>query len=90
MTAVEKQKINKGFDIEKAGLETKKNKKREQFWLNPLLYNVGIYLMTPILLGVFIGLSLDRWLKTKPLFLILFIILGTISSFYNFWKVAKE
>ena len=67
-----------------------KNKEDKEFWLNPLLYNVGIYLMTPILLGVFIGYSLDKFFKTKPIFVVFFIILGTISSFYNFWKIVKK
>lgn len=84
-------KISKGFDIETPRYRTVRKKKREEeFWLNPLLYNVGIYLMTPILLGVFIGYSLDKFLETKPIFVVVFIMLGTISSFYNFWKIVKK
>ena len=29
---------------------------------------------------------LDRWLNTKPLFLILFFILGGIAGIYNLWR----
>lgn len=83
-------KINKGFDIETRYKTIRKKEREEEFWLNPLLYNVGIYLMTPILLGVFIGYSLDKFFKTKPIFVVFFIILGTISSFYNFWKIVKK
>jgi ATP synthase protein I len=84
-------KINKGFDIETPRYRTvKKKEKEEELWLNPLLYNVGIYLMAPILLGVFIGYSLDKFFKTKPIFVVFFIILGTISSYYNFWKIVKK
>ncbi len=44
---------------------------------------LGYSLVIPILLGVFFGLGLDRWLGTKPIFTILGIILGVISSFYT-------
>lgn len=68
----------------------KKKVKQEEFWLNPMLYNVGIYLITPILIGVFIGYSLDRFFKTKPIFAIIFILLGAIGIFYNFFKIVKR
>ncbi len=89
MKTVDHKKINERFEIESEVIKKKKSK-QDEFWLNPMLYNVGIYLMTPILIGVFIGYSLDRVLKTKPIFVIIFILLGTVSSFYNFWKIAKK
>lgn len=82
--------ITRSFDVKTQGKTVKKKKEEREFWLNPLLYNVGIYLMTPILLGVFVGYSLDNFFKTKPIFVIFFIILGTISSYYNFWKIVKK
>ncbi len=89
MKAAHERKINEHFEIAPQIIKKKKTGEKE-FWLNPMLYNVGIYLMTPILLGVFIGFTLDRILKTKPFFVIIFILLGTIGSFYNFWKIAKK
>jgi len=90
MKIVGQAKINKGFEIEKESVSKDPKRKQGESWLNPILYNVGIYLMTPILLGVLVGYSLDGWLKTRPFFTIFFIILGTLSSFYNFWKIAKK
>ncbi len=52
--------------------------------------NVGIYLIIPILLGILIGLKLDMVLKTKPLFVISGVVLGTISTFYNLYKLTKQ
>lgn len=69
--------------------ETHKNNKNLNFMsINTL--NIGVYLITPILLGVFIGYNLDIYLKSKPVFIILFILLGTFSSFYNLFKLTKE
>lgn len=89
MKTANSRKINEHFEIEPQIIDRKKDEQKE-FWLNPMLYNVGIYLMTPILIGVSIGYSLDKVLKTKPFFVTIFILLGTIGSFYNFWKVAKK
>lgn len=52
--------------------------------------NIGYYLLTPLLVGVFLGILLDRFFETHGVFILIFIILGTISSFYNLYKVAKE
>lgn len=67
-------------------------KKREKtHWgdLNPAYLNVGIYLATPILLGSFIGYQLDIRFHSKPTYFMIFLILGTASSFYNLWKLTK-
>lgn len=52
--------------------------------------NVAYYLVTPLLAGVFLGLGLDFWFKTKPFFFLFFLILGTLASFYNIFKLLKE
>ena len=49
--------------------------------------NIGYYLVTPIVAGVFLGLGLDYWLKTKPFFVVFFLFLGTVGSFYNIFKL---
>lgn len=89
MKTATQRKINEHFEVAPQIIEKKKVEQKE-FWLNPMLYNVGIYLMTPILIGVFIGYTLDKALKTKPFFVIIFILLGTVGTFYNFWKIAKK
>lgn len=52
--------------------------------------NIGYYLLTPLLVGVFLGILLDKYFKTQGVFTLILIILGSISSFYNLYKVAKE
>ena len=52
--------------------------------------NIGYYLITPLLLGVFFGYWIDSFLRTKPAFLLVFLILGIVSSFYNLWKLTQE
>lgn len=58
--------------------------------LDASYFSLGIYLITPILVGLFLGLWLDRWLRLKSVFVIIFLILGTISSFYNLYKIFKK
>jgi F0F1-type ATP synthase assembly protein I len=52
--------------------------------------NLGYYLITPIIFGVFFGLFLDNQLKTKKLFLIIFFSLGIVGTFYNLYKIYKD
>ncbi len=55
-----------------------------------LITQVGISMVTPILLGLYIGKKLDGWLKTSPLFLLIFIILGIGASFTNLFKIVEK
>jgi len=41
-----------------------------------------------LIVGVAIGLALDGWLSTKPLFLIVFLALGTAAGFWNVYRIA--
>ncbi len=52
--------------------------------------NVGYYLITPLLVGVFLGYWLDKILGTKPVFLLLLFGLGIAGAFYNLWKTVQE
>ncbi|MDE6182106.1 MAG: AtpZ/AtpI family protein [Eubacteriales bacterium] len=53
-----------------------------------LLSQVGINMIIPIILCVFIGKWIDEKLNTDPLFLIIFIILGVLSSFRNLYVLV--
>ena len=55
-----------------------------------LAMNITIELVTGMALGFFLGMMLDNYLQTKPLMLIIFIILGTIIGFYNMYKTLKK
>lgn len=84
-------KIDQKFNLSNTITTTiKKTKKINKNLLSINSLNIGAYLITPILLGVFIGYNLDIYLNSKPIFILLFILLGTFSSFYNLFKLTKE
>lgn len=88
--------INNYFEIDKQGNLKKtnqnikkKSKNKKDLFSQYLNINVGYSLVTPILIGVIIGLALDNKFHTKPYFAVFFIFLGAISSFYNLFKLIK-
>lgn len=50
----------------------------------------GTELVGAIAAGVFLGLLIDGWLGTKPLFLIIMLILGVATGFFNVWKTSQN
>lgn len=48
---------------------------------------VGIELVTSIMIGLGLGYLLDRWLDTRPWFLLLFCIFGAVAGFINLYHV---
>lgn len=72
----------------KKGLSTKKKGKQgdnDKIMLAKSL-NIGYYLITPLLAGVFFGYWMDRFFGTKPAFMLLLLGLGIAGAFYNLWK----
>lgn len=58
-----------------------------------LLYireNVAFDLVAYILIALFIGYKLDAFLKTKPLFIIIFIFLAFITFFVKIYKKLSK
>ena len=53
------------------------------------LFGFGWFFATVLLLGLFGGLALDNWLNTKPLFILLGILLGTIAGFYGMYRMVQ-
>jgi F0F1-type ATP synthase assembly protein I len=58
--------------------------------IKPEYFSLGFYLMTPLLLGVFIGFELDKRFNTKPTFVVVGIIGGTVGLVYNLWKLVRD
>lgn len=88
--------INNYFEIDKHGNLKKTDKKfnkkqkiKKDFFSQYLNINVGYSLVTPILIGVIIGLALDNKFHSKPYFTVFFIFFGMISSLYNLFKIIK-
>lgn len=53
-----------------------------------LVSQIGISVVTPILLGVFLGQFIDKKLGTNGVFAIIFIIVGAGAGFLNIFKLA--
>lgn len=80
--------INQKGEKVKGPVAKKKNTKSN---IDPFKYaNVGFYLLTPLLLGVIIGVILDRVFGLGKNIILLCIVLGSISSFYNLYKIVSE
>lgn len=90
-TKSNQSKIGKDFEINRLLFNkvAKKKSPKDNFLIANYI-NVGYYLITPLLLGVFLGLITDNWLKTKPIFTLIFILLGTVSCFYNLFKTIRK
>lgn len=65
-------------------------KEKRNFGLPEEYMNLGVYLAVPLIFSVIIGPKLDKYFDTKNIFTILFIVLGTISVFYNLYKLYKK
>lgn len=50
----------------------------------------GIEVLGGIGGGLLIGYGLDRWLETKPLFLIVFFLLGSAAGVLNAWRFLRR
>ena len=57
-------------------------------------YSIGLKisldLISSILVGTFIGYGLDKIFSTKPIFFIIFLVLGIITGFYSLFKTIKN
>lgn len=50
----------------------------------------GIEVVAGVVGGVLIGWGLDYWLGTRPLFLIVFFILGSAAGVLNSWRFLRR
>lgn len=48
---------------------------------------VGVELVSALVVGVVIGWALDHWLRTTPLFLAIFVLLGGAAGILNVWRL---
>ncbi len=50
---------------------------------------IGIELVAALMVGIGIGLLLDRWLDTGPLFLVVFFFMGSAAGFLNVYRAVS-
>lgn len=55
-----------------------------------LVSQIGISMVVPIVGGIALGNMLDRWLGTGVIFLVIFSILGIMSSFLTLFKITDK
>lgn len=89
---ISKKKI---YSIDKVGnkkeIEYEVKKKKKEDLSEMVRYSsIGYYLITPLLIAICGGLWIDDYLRTRPLFTVVFIIIGTIATFYNLFKLVNE
>lgn len=54
------------------------------------LASVGITLVVATVIGLFMGIYLDRWLGTHPVFTILMLIFGIAAGFVNLFRETAK
>lgn len=52
--------------------------------------NIGLYLMTPLLLGVLLGSFIDYEYHIRPVGTLVGLLIGTIALFYNLYQLIKK
>jgi ATP synthase protein I len=48
---------------------------------------VGVEMVSALLVGLAIGWGLDRWLGTRPILLLVFLVLGMAAGVLNVWRM---
>ncbi len=64
-----------------------KKKNRKGFGLG---MKISLDLISPIIVGVLIGLGFDKIFSTKPVFFLIFLLLGIITGFVSIIKSMKS
>jgi len=58
--------------------------------LNYLKYfNLGMMAVMPAIVGLFLGMLIDRMFKVFPLFTVVFLFLGILSGLWSLYKAVK-
>ena len=74
-------------------LEQKLKKPKTNYYKNNG-YSIGLKisldLISSIIVGTLIGYGLDKIFSTKPVFFIIFLVLGIITGFYSLFKTVKK
>jgi F0F1-type ATP synthase assembly protein I len=63
---------------------------RELFQNLAMVSSMGISVVLAIAIGVWFGLTLDRWFGTKPWFFYIFLLIGIAAGFKNVYVIAGK
>ena len=64
--------------------------KRQLFQSLAMVSSMGISVVLAIAIGVWFGLTLDRWFGTKPWFFYIFLFIGIAAGFKNVYVIAGK
>ena len=84
------QKLNNFESQVNASLSNKKNIKPDKSD-NPWLFacRAGVEIVSALIVGLVIGYGLDYCLSTKPIFILIFSVLGMVTAIFNIWHLVK-
>ena len=74
-------------------LEQKLKKPKTNYYKNngySIGFKISLDLISSIIVGALIGIGLDKIFLTKPVFFIIFLVLGIITGFYSLFKTVKK
>jgi F0F1-type ATP synthase assembly protein I len=54
-----------------------------------MLIDLGFRLGLSVVIGVGAGVLLDNWLGTRPIFILLGVVVGIGAAMYSIWDVAR-
>jgi ATP synthase protein I len=82
------------FDDLKKKIELTKNKYSNNLNKNNpniigLAFRIGTELVAAVFVATFIGYYLDKWLGTKPIFIIILFMVGVAAGIFNVVRSAK-
>jgi ATP synthase protein I len=55
-----------------------------------LAFDIGIRMGVSVAIGLGGGLLLDNWLGTRPIFILVGMVLGIAAAMYTLWDVAHD
>jgi len=55
-----------------------------------LALDLGLRLGISVIVGIGLGLLVDSWLHTSPLFTLVGVVLGMAAAMFTIWDVAKQ
>lgn len=82
------RKANKLFDPEKTEDELEKSRKNLKEYKKGSEAAIGF--CVAVFLCTWIGKTLDEQFETAPLFLVIFLLLGVATGFYNLYKLIDK
>ena len=77
-------------NLKKLNSKTKNQKKNKNFKDFGIYLKSGVELVSAIIVALVIGVFLDNYFQSKPIFLIIFLILGFGAGIMNVYRSVKK